>query len=589
MNARTSWVRVESSTLDPDMVEGLSARVADPLWLLARQWQVGEFTGEDAANPLLVRLSARSVVLDRLVLHDGTVHPLRPDQPPEPLVERETVVEGPSGVRASADLGRMLVRALRRGLGARSGAASVEALQSRYPVQVPDDDGLDPAGMRRLRLLARDGLDGVAVLRDLESGVDVAGEASAGAPSRAQQQVRRLLAQWETEARQMVSDPALEPGADVGSSPPAWRSGNLEYAFRIEGRAAQKDLVLAAEEYHGGRLDWYAVDRVDEAGSGEDRPDSTRRTRDRLVLLPTPLRFRGMPAARFWEFEDGEVFFGALPDGPADLARAAVATYGTVYGDDWLVVPLRVPVGTLAQVTELEVLDDFGDVTTIPPAAVVDSDDRTERRAFQFFEQSGDPGPAAGLAPGLFVPASVEVADAGHPLEDVRFSRDEGANLAWAAEERIESVAGRPVDLAARLAQAMTGRSGSSSDDGSGGGGQAGREGEWRLRLSTDVPDHWVPPVPVRVDGGGPAFQRGRVPVGPGERTRGARGRVLEPERRLLVRDAEIPSVGLRVVRRYQSARGPDGALYVWVGRRKGPGRPQGESDLRFDVLETGP
>ena len=66
MNARTSWVRVESSTLDPDLVEGLAARVADPLWLLARQWQVGEFTGEDAANPLLVRLSARSVVLDRL-------------------------------------------------------------------------------------------------------------------------------------------------------------------------------------------------------------------------------------------------------------------------------------------------------------------------------------------------------------------------------------------------------------------------------------------------------------------------------------------------------------------------------------------
>ena len=83
------------------------------------------------------------------------------------------------------DLGRMLVRAIRRRLGARAGAAAVDALRSRYPLQVPNGVGLDPAGMRRLRLLARDSLDGVAVLRDLESGVDVAGEASAGTPSRA--------------------------------------------------------------------------------------------------------------------------------------------------------------------------------------------------------------------------------------------------------------------------------------------------------------------------------------------------------------------------------------------------------------------
>ena len=37
-------------------------------------------------------------------------------------------------------------------------------------------------------------------------------------------------------------------------------------------------------------------------------------------------------------------------------------------------------------------------------------------------------------------------------------------------------------------------------------------------------------------------------------------------------------------MRRFQSARGPDGRLHVWVGRRKGPGRGEGSSSLEFDT-----
>ena len=54
VQAVTTWTRLEplphSAELD------LEARIADPLWMLARQWQVGEFRGEDAASPVYVRL-----------------------------------------------------------------------------------------------------------------------------------------------------------------------------------------------------------------------------------------------------------------------------------------------------------------------------------------------------------------------------------------------------------------------------------------------------------------------------------------------------------------------------------------------------
>ena len=34
-----------------DLEQGMRARVADPVWFLARQWQLGEFHGHDAGTP----------------------------------------------------------------------------------------------------------------------------------------------------------------------------------------------------------------------------------------------------------------------------------------------------------------------------------------------------------------------------------------------------------------------------------------------------------------------------------------------------------------------------------------------------------
>ncbi|MBL8972401.1 MAG: hypothetical protein JNK56_17575, partial [Myxococcales bacterium] len=45
--------RLEAITRTDDVAQGLQARLADPLWLIGRQWQVGELTGEDAASPVL--------------------------------------------------------------------------------------------------------------------------------------------------------------------------------------------------------------------------------------------------------------------------------------------------------------------------------------------------------------------------------------------------------------------------------------------------------------------------------------------------------------------------------------------------------
>ena len=65
MASITSWTRLEPRARGNDMRPSLEARVHDPLWLLGRQWQVGEFQGEDTGTPVQARVRATSATLSR--------------------------------------------------------------------------------------------------------------------------------------------------------------------------------------------------------------------------------------------------------------------------------------------------------------------------------------------------------------------------------------------------------------------------------------------------------------------------------------------------------------------------------------------
>jgi hypothetical protein len=560
-----SWVRVESTTIAPELTEGMEARIADPLWMLGRQWQTGEFKGDDAANPLLIRATAVSAPIDRLTLGNGVEVDLRTeDTPLEPLVEREPIRTGPSGVRVRMEIGGLLMRSLR---SAGFAAPVLTALRDEFPVSLPADDGLDPVGFRRLEIIAARACDGVHLAAALAPGqpaISALADRVGVAPGERKAFVA-LVSDWLSGPARAYSEPERFV---------TWNPQRMEYRFELSGTAPDGSVVslTTADGYAGGRLEWYSFDRSEDGG----RATPQGRVR-RIEVLPTPLRFAGTAAERFWEFEEGEVSYGLIETAPQDLARMAVAQYALLHGDDWMMIPLRVPVGTVTEIVELEVLDDFGRVSSLRSAAVIDGG--SAARPFKFFELTGDANPGHLRTPLLFVPPTVETTDAGRPLEDVRFLRDEMANVAWAVEQRVESPAGRPVDLGARLASASS---------------KSADTDQWRYVLGTPVPDNWVPLIPVRLEArtglpsGSIMFQRGRMPVpGTPNQTHGARGKILIPDRRLLLHEEEIPRTGVRVVRRYQSARDSRGRLHTWVARRKGPGRGEGHSGLSFDDLRT--
>jgi len=81
----TTWMRLEAGTRTGSISTGLQARIYDPLWLLARQWQVGEFQGEDNGSPAQACFQAESAQLTRF--QAGAIAP-RQWSKPHPTLPR---------------------------------------------------------------------------------------------------------------------------------------------------------------------------------------------------------------------------------------------------------------------------------------------------------------------------------------------------------------------------------------------------------------------------------------------------------------------------------------------------------------------
>jgi hypothetical protein len=99
-------------------------------------------------------------------------------------------------------------------------------------------------------------------------------------------------------------------------------------------------------------------------------------------LLPRSVSFAGMPADRFWEMEDGLIDLGSLDAGPTDLARLLAVESAVIYSPDWFVVPVELPIGSLAQVDWVVVTDTFGVATLVgtPTTQAADNAGRTSSR-----------------------------------------------------------------------------------------------------------------------------------------------------------------------------------------------------------------
>src|SRR5882762_3560920 len=129
--AATYWNRVEPRPRTREIGDVLAARIRDPLWMLTRQWQVGEFLATDSGSPAYVRVRSRSgSVLGWRAAALGAMQPFT--GPLEDVVETESFT-GDLATRVEWGLrfGRLLVA---QGLTRAKVRAILDAFRTDYAV-----------------------------------------------------------------------------------------------------------------------------------------------------------------------------------------------------------------------------------------------------------------------------------------------------------------------------------------------------------------------------------------------------------------------------------------------------------------------
>lgn len=583
----TSWTRLEPQCANADIGTSSNARLFDPLWLMTRQWQVGEFQGEDTGSPVQARVRATNAALTRcyfgeLSAKNTAAPPYDPTRAP-----LETMVERRRMRAADANDSRMLALAVEAGLHFLR-MVELNATAKKYRPAFLANYTLQPLPAQPAPV-ADDN-----TLRFVQANVGRAPDA------------RRLASAFRhPNTPQIVFDPVLKiAAADVAAvqqiatawlawydglftepaSPAddAWTPSRLEYAVSVSTRLSaqpQDGVTFSASEFDGGQLDWSSFDL-----NGKFNIDTTG---DHTFValnettVPSPVTFRGAPAPRFWELEDANVAYGLLPAGPTDLAHLLMIEYASTYGNDWYVVPLIVPVGTVTRVDSLVVTDTFGVRSLMHPIG----DPALPKPYFSMWQQAsmryaGDPI-GAPTPNRFFLPPTIGRSIDGSPLEDVLFMRDEMANLAWGIERSIEGATETPVTLANGSVATDVAPSPATP---------AAPDAPPRYLLSTTVPDNWIPLLPVQLDDHGKLvsrLKRGAVLQPDGKmKVHHAQSEALNALASLLLYDEEIPREGVHITRRRRMTRWIDGSTWVWTAFRNEVGRGEGSAGLRFDQLE---
>lgn len=566
----------------PDIEDGLAARLADPLWMLARQWQLGEFRGDDAGSLVSLSFTADA--------HMPTWWRPEPDadQPAAQPWQVWTVDDGPlqATIDAEADDGTALLRLrIDGGAAARRAlcAAGLAAVAARLPSPAPwSSDAIEAAGPLNALAMASTADPGlldafIAPWSDPTVPMPASAIAALGVAAADVESAAAALRGWQTWWR--ARSAGVPAGHDSGPvDPSAWDASRLEYRGSLA-FASAPGVRLVIDRHPGGPVDWYSADittaqPTDLTTAPAPPAALTQPQPVSAPAIPQPARLPGMPSLRFWEYEDAEVDFGNIDAEPADLARLLLVDYTTVYDHNWYYAPIRIPVGALVEVsdtTPVTVVDSFGITETLGPLA-----ERPDTNTVMF-TPTGLPATGTGAAPETawstrwfwFAPRLAATLDS-DPIEQVTLRRDEAANLGWAIIEAVSTPDGRvstePTVWPARPPTAAMPF----------------------YTMESPLPDTWRALIPTPItyaDELEGAYLLVLTQPAPGT------GTDAPPAGRLLaatpweIHEEELGDAGLTLIRTRSVGRWYGGRVFTWTGRTVQPSNGEADSGLTWDYL----
>lgn len=595
----------------------LRAEIHDPLFMLARQFQMGEFQFEDTGSALVAKLALQKSRLSRFKGFNGNVEYFSNQMPLETKIERqipkislkERVRMGEEWLRIVKEVGATVIgfdfaafkaHCLADYTFAQPATTSDYLLNAKREVSTKEN--------QYIKLISSRKVDGLLIKEELETN----STAFSGFMSPLfLAAVKNPFLMW---IKSLYSVPS--------SNEDCWDGESLSYHAEVS--APQEDLsqnsldnkVLKIKDYSTDKLDWHAFDSRDTITSPSDDMVDAMTLLDEnetavvesdfpeveiIEIIPSAGEFPGMPVTRWWELEEGNVNFAGSNLSASDTVKSLMAEFALVYQDDWFIIPKDLPVGSLSKLTGIVVKDTFGQYTYVKHTS--DSlDVSNDWSSWNLYGQTDSSDLTEGIAAtddSFFLAPSTDHIMTSEALEEVVFIRDEMANMVFGIEKRVLSDLGESVDatdVASRVKEHLLKQSPETL--------KPTPDAELRYELGNSVPMNWIPFVPVHQGTGTNRqikLQRASmpyllsdfepIPIRP--QTSFLRKGINDDNSITSIADGGnpmyyiqeeiIPRAGIKLEKKMQRTRWFDGKTYLWVSNTKKIGRGQGNSNLQFD------
>lgn len=547
----TVWNRLDSYPRSNDFSRGLKAEVRDAMWMLTRQWQFGEFKGEDGGSPIFAKVSGFHRTPDTLLVN-GVETPYQATIPLEAVAEREEI---PATLRLRIQMGQMLQRILKN-----------SGLNQIYPFFIksfplPDFSENEDSATRHLYNASVKGVaDGYEIFKKFKANTSSFFEETDVniADAAVQKSLNEtLLPQFLNWFQKLYMQ--------IPKNESAWQSRRMEYDFQLKVPSGSgQTTILNASDYAGGRLEWTDFDLQEQSSMVVSAPQPIPGEQKSDVFLPSIVTFKGMPNPRFWQMEAGNMDFGKIEKSPAGIVGLLLAEYGLTYSNDWFLLPYPLKINTLCSIAGIVVTDVFGQKNLVLPSRMTDETNWQELSLFSLSHRNQD----RKNRQVFYLPPVMGALQESKPIERVYFMRDEMANLVWAIEDILPSEVGIGEKVLMKAPQALP---------------QSPDEGKWTYTLGTTVPEHWIPFVAVHKTGSDQEIhlQRAHMP-----NAKPASGILLTENQPVhFLESQEVPRAGVIVERTMQRVRWLNGQTFNWIGRKKTIGRGEGSSELVFDKI----
>lgn len=602
------WNRLEPRPRAHSFKRAVRAEVRDALWMISRQWQLGELNADDTGTAAFARLDMQTSRINRIAKKQDAYVPIDESIPLECLVEREPVVPD---LLHRIELGRQFMKMLRKNLEVITPTLSAAVIDAALdnlrnttllqfvapatPNTLAHPEFYSSPELLQATLAIGSGraVDGYEIIKKLKASVSLSTVITFSASTPAK--VNALLVAG-SDFLAWYNSVYSQPGAP--GTEDYWLQNHLEYQFACSApRSGSGYTVLSAREYYQGHLDWYSFNIQDQnpllSSLVNGSPVKEVIENKPFTVIPSKINFGGMPAPRYWEMEDRRIDIGNIRASTTDTATLLVGEFAMLYSNDWTLLPYTVPTGSICNLRKVLVTDVFGQVTYIGSGC--DSD-------WNMFTLTTEG--SAVCDPRLFIPPVLQNMEESEKLESVTLMRDEMANMVWAVETIVPNgVSGGQSgkEAAQRLTAFLEAETPVVPQV-----SQVSNSAKIKYNMMTHVPENWIPYTPVNRGTltGVPSIQLQRAAMPRQVLNNPPSGRV-RPRTSLLeagsykivppattpawhasyIHEEEVPRSGAILSMTWQRARWHHGQVALWLGRRKQNGRGEGNSGLRFDYL----